>query len=134
MVDGVMVEGEIVVVVIVVVVIVVVVTLEHATQALVQLGYKRRAARRALEDSRAHVGTDADVQTLVKAVLALEAERTVEDDEGEQGMDALARQALVQSGFSPSVASKAVALARAGVTGSVDLATLIREALQRCRG
>ncbi len=111
-----------------------VVNLEHARQALEQLGYKRRAARRALEEARAHVGTDADVQTLVKTVLALESERTVEDDEGELGMDALARQALVQSGFAQSLASKAVASARAELGASIDLATLIREALQRCRG
>jgi 5-methylcytosine-specific restriction endonuclease McrA len=111
-----------------------VVTFEHAKRALDQLGYKRRAARRALEEARAHVGTDAAVQMLVKTVLALESKRTVQDDEGELGMDALARQALVQSGFSPSIASKAVVSARAELEGAIDLATLIREALQRCRG
>jgi Holliday junction resolvasome RuvABC DNA-binding subunit len=110
-----------------------VVTFEYAKQALAQLGYKRRAARRALEEARAHVGTNADVQTLVQTVLALESQRSVDDDEGEQGMEALARQALVQSGFSPGIASKAVASARAELAREIDLATLIREALQRCR-
>lgn len=80
------------------------------------------------------MGTAADVQTLVNTVLALESQREIDDAEGEQGMEALARQALVQSGFSPGVASKAVAWARAELVGPVDLATLIREALQRCRG
>jgi hypothetical protein len=70
----------------------------------------------------------------VKTVLALESQQEVDDAEGEQGMEALARQALVQSGFSPSLASKAVASARAELAGAVDLATLIRKALQRCRG
>ncbi len=111
-----------------------VVTFEHARQALEQLGYKRRAARRALEEARAHVGTRADGQTLVQTVLALESQRSVDHDEGEQGMEAQARQALVQSGFSPGIASKAVASACAELAGEIDLATLIREALQRCRG
>jgi hypothetical protein len=110
------------------------VKLERAKQALEQLGFKGRVAMKALEEVCAHVGTDADVQTLVTKVLALESQRTIEHVEDEQGIEGLARQALVQSGFSPSLARKAVASARAELASSIDLATLIREALQRCRG
>ena len=46
-----------------------VVVREHAKQALMQLGFKARAARAAVEAACAHVGADADVASIVKAAL-----------------------------------------------------------------
>ena len=114
-----------------------VVELEYATQALRQLGYKTRAAKRALEEARAHVGTDADVPALVKAVLDLgrgrDAHSPIARTETATDIPKLARQALVQSGFGAAIADAAVARACARVGTDVELAALIKEALRYCR-
>jgi Holliday junction resolvasome RuvABC DNA-binding subunit len=110
-----------------------VVELEHAKQALMQLGFKARAARAALNAARAHVGSDADVAMLVKAVLA---QRRPDLDpscsNAETDLRADATQALTQLGYSRPIASAAVEAASAHVGASRELATLIREALRRC--
>jgi Holliday junction resolvasome RuvABC DNA-binding subunit len=110
-----------------------VVKLEHAKQALMQLGFKARAASAALNAARAHVGDDADVAMLVKAVLdqrrpdfdpACSNSKTNSRDD--------ATQALTQLGYSRPIASAAVEAASAHVGACAELATLIREALRRC--
>lgn len=116
-----------------------VVKLEQAKQALLQLGFKPRAARQALDAACAHVGTDATVAALVEQALALTrpdpatdlAAQTV-DQVGETTMRAMAKQALVQSGYSAGVAERAVEAACAHVGTETDLATLIAEAFRRC--
>ena len=109
-----------------------VVELEAATQALRQLGYKTRAARRALAQARAHVGTDADVPTLVRAVLDLSRREAQPQCADEESTASLATHALARAGFSATLARHAVATACAHV-GTEDLATLIKEALRHCR-
>jgi hypothetical protein len=111
--------------------------LEHAKQALRQLGFKARAARAALEQATAHVGTDADVAQLVHAALQLSRPDAPEvmaaatrDIVGEDEMTTLATQALVQLGFPRPIATNAVNAAIAHVSGG-DLAALIKEALRR---
>jgi Holliday junction resolvasome RuvABC DNA-binding subunit len=111
--------------------------LEHAKQALRQLGFKSRAARAALEQASAHVGTDADVPQLVRAALQLSRHdapdatvSTTRDTVGEDEVTKMARQALVQLGYPRPIAVNAVRAASAHVGGG-DLATLIKEALQR---
>ncbi len=103
---------------------------EHAKQALVQLGYKSRAAGAAVDEASAHVGSDADVGTIVKAALARGAAPRPTDEE--DPVD-LARQALVQAGFSSATASQAVERAAAHVGTGVELGELIKEALRWCR-
>jgi hypothetical protein len=107
-----------------------VVKIEHAKQALLQLGFKPRAARRALETARTHVGRDADVPQLVQAVLAMNRDAAIDDDDAD--IPTLAKRALVQSGYSTSIAAKAVeaALTHAGPNASLE--TLIMEAFRRC--
>jgi hypothetical protein len=107
-----------------------VVKLERAKQALLQLGFKPRAARRALETARTHVGRDADIPELVQAVLAMNRDAAIDDDDA--GIPTLAKRALVQSGYSTAVAARAVeaALTHVGLNASVE--TVIMEAFRRC--
>jgi 5-methylcytosine-specific restriction endonuclease McrA len=108
-----------------------VVTLEHAKQALMQLGFKARAARAALDAACAHVGADADVAMLVKAVLDLGREGPLSSvDSEDMRRDAMG--ALVGLGYSSQTATAAVELANAHVGAAADLSTLIKEALRRC--
>jgi Holliday junction resolvasome RuvABC DNA-binding subunit len=110
-----------------------VVKLEHAKQALMQLGFKARAARAALNAACAHVGSAADVAMLVKAVLD---QRRPDLDpaysSAETDLRADATQALTQLGYSRPIASAAVEAASAHVGATAEVATLIREALRRC--
>jgi Holliday junction resolvasome RuvABC DNA-binding subunit/5-methylcytosine-specific restriction endonuclease McrA len=107
-----------------------VVTMEHAKQALMQLGFKARPARRALEEVRAHVGGDADVATLVGAVLGMDRGGGKASDANDVSM--LAKQALVQLGYPAGIAADAVEAACVHVGSDAVLETVIREALQRC--
>jgi Holliday junction resolvasome RuvABC DNA-binding subunit len=108
-----------------------VVKLEHAKQALMQLGFKARAARAALDAACAHVGADADVAMLVKTVLAQHrADRERPTSEEDLLVDA--EKALTQLGYSRPIARAAIEAARAHVGASAELATLIKEALRRC--
>jgi hypothetical protein len=110
-----------------------VVTLEDARQALMQLGFKARAARTAVDAAYAHAGGDADVAMLVKMVLDQQpaepdrsCSKTADDFHGQ------ATKALTQLGYSRSIASAAVESASAHVGATAELATLIKEALRRC--
>jgi len=90
-------------------------------------------AKRAIEDARVDVGTDADVATLVRAAL-----RAAGKDDGIVVHDptqnaSLAKQALVQLGFSSAVADTAVRAACAHVGTDVSLEDFIKEALRNCR-
>jgi len=107
-----------------------VVTFEQAKKALLQLGWTAAGAKRAIEDARAHVGTDADVATLVRAAL-----RAAGRDDGPAAHDpnqnaALAKQALVQLGFPAAVADAAVRAARAHVGTDVSLEDFIKASLR----
>jgi hypothetical protein len=51
---------------------------------------------------------------------------------GDAALRAMAKQALVQSGYSAGVAERAVDAARAHVGTDADVATLIFEAFRRC--
>jgi Holliday junction resolvasome RuvABC DNA-binding subunit len=95
-----------------------------------QLGFKARAARAALDEACAHVGTDADIPTLVKAVL--DTTRQPATSEEPTDLDTEAKQALVQLGYPSGVAAAAVIAARAHVGTGVELQVLIKEALRRC--
>ena len=86
-----------------------VVELEAATQALRQLGYKTRDARRALARVCAYVGTDADIPTLVRAVLDLNRQASHSQHPDDESPASLATRALVQAGFSAALATQAVA-------------------------
>jgi Holliday junction resolvasome RuvABC DNA-binding subunit len=110
-----------------------VVTFEQAKQALMQLGYKARAARAALDGACAQVGGDADVAMLVKAVLARQRANPdrsclIADDD----VRGDATKALAQLGYSRAVAAAAVEAASAHVGARAELTTLIKEALRRC--
>ena len=105
-----------------------VVLLEQAKQALVELGYSRRAARQAVIDARAGA-PEADVPTLVRMVLARG--RAAELIDSAEDPCKLAKQALVQMGYSAAIATRAVRAASAHV-GGADLQSLIKAALQRC--
>jgi Holliday junction resolvasome RuvABC DNA-binding subunit len=107
-----------------------VVKLEHAKQALMQLGYKARAARKALEEVSAHVDANADIADLVEAVLARDrrADRMSEHDD----VFALAKQALIQLGYPAAIATRAVDAARVHVDAATDAQAVIKEALRRC--
>jgi Holliday junction resolvasome RuvABC DNA-binding subunit len=107
-----------------------VVRLEHAKQALVQLGFKTRDARRALDAALTHVGRDADVAALVQAVLAMNREAAIDDDDASNA--SLAKRALVQSGYPSALAIKAVEAAQTHVGLNASLETLIMEAFRRC--
>ncbi|HEY5923235.1 MAG TPA: hypothetical protein VIV11_16260, partial [Kofleriaceae bacterium] len=113
-----------------------VVKLEQTKQALIQLGYKARAARRALEEACAHVGTDADIPTIVKAVL--DADRNGGANRANSGSDEPeqlikeAIQALVRLGYPKNAAVAAVRGATEQVDGAADLPALIKEALRLC--
>lgn len=116
-----------------------VVRFEEAKQALMQLGFRPRAARQALDEACAHVGTDATVVALVEQALALtrpepgsDAASQTAEAVGDSAMRAMAKQALVQSGYSAGVAERAVDAARAHVGTDADLAMLIFEAFRRC--
>jgi Holliday junction resolvasome RuvABC DNA-binding subunit len=108
-----------------------VVKLEHAKQALMQLGFKARAARAALDAACAYVGADADVAMLVKTVLD---QQRADLGRPTSADDLLvdAEQALSQLGYSRAVARAAVEAASAHVGATAELATLIKEALRRC--
>ena len=84
------------------------VELEAAKQALRQLGYKTRDARRALAQARAHVGTGADVPTLVRAVLDMARRASQAQCAVDESTASLATQALRQAGFSATLARHAV--------------------------
>jgi hypothetical protein len=107
-----------------------VVTLERAKQALLQLGFKPRAARRALETARTRVGRGADIAQLVQAVLAMNRDAAIDDDDAD--VPTLARRALVQSGYSTAVAAQAVETALTHVGQDPSLEMLIMEAFRRC--
>ncbi|HEY5923890.1 MAG TPA: RuvA C-terminal domain-containing protein, partial [Kofleriaceae bacterium] len=101
---------------------------EQAKQALKQLGFKATAAKRALEEACAHVGTDADIPTLVRQVLAMNRAVNLEDSDPET----LAKRALVKSGYPTAIAAAAVSAARAHVSTDAGLELLIMEAFRRC--
>jgi len=109
------------------------VKLEHAKQALMQLGFKARAARAVLEEACAHVGADADIPTLVKAALDL-SRRSAPREDSSIDVSAQAKQALVQLGYPSAVAAAAVQAACAHVGTNIALPLLIKEALRRCGG
>jgi Holliday junction resolvasome RuvABC DNA-binding subunit len=104
--------------------------LVHAKQALRQLGFNARDAKRAIEAAWARVGSDVDIPTLVQTVLAMSREASAEPDH--EDVPTLARKALVQAGYSPAVAAKAVEAARAHVGTTAALEVLVVEALRRC--
>jgi len=90
-------------------------------------------AKRAIEDALVHVGTDADVATLVRAAL-----RAAGKDDDVAVHDptqnaALAKQALVQLGFPAATAHAALRAACAHVGTDVSLEDFIKEALRNCR-
>jgi hypothetical protein len=109
-----------------------VVKLEHAKQALMQLGFKARAAKAAAEVACARVGSDADIPTIVKAALQREPRSPADAVSAAAAVQSEAKQALRQLGYRAGVADTAVARAVADVGSAVDLATLIKEALRRC--
>ena len=109
-----------------------VVTLAEAKQALQELGYKSRAAQRALEQVRAHVGTNADVSALVRAVLDLDRAEQAKSAVCDESVGTLATRALVQAGFSAAIAEQAVARASAHVGTETDIPTFLKEALRHC--
>jgi len=106
-----------------------VVKIEQAKQALIQLGFKPRAAGKALNEVRGQVRASADVATLVQAVL-----RARSSDQPDRGEDVFltAGQALVQLGYSSLIATAAVQAARVHVGEGAELQTVIKEALRRC--
>jgi len=104
-----------------------VVTFEHAKRALVDLGYKARAAHEALLEVRARASADLNVASLVKAVLARGASEPIDDDNIK-----LATKALTQLGYPPKLAQAVVDAACAHVGADAELEILIREALRRC--
>jgi hypothetical protein len=103
-------------------------TLQTAKRALMELGYKSRAATAALEQVSAHVGTGAGVATLVQAVLAHGS--NLDDRNGDKLV--LAKQALVQLGYPSTVAKAALERATASVDETDELQTIIKEALRFC--
>jgi hypothetical protein len=107
-----------------------VVKFERVKQALLQLGFKPRAARRALEMARTHVGRDADVPELVQAVLAMNRDAAIDEDDADT--PTRAKRALVQSGYSTAIAARAVEAALTHVGLNASLETLIMEAFRRC--
>jgi hypothetical protein len=107
-----------------------VVKLEYAKQALMQLGYKGRGARKALEEISSHVGADAEVASLVEAVLARD--RGASDTSNDEDVFALAKQALVQLGYPASIARRAIESARGNMSSASDLQAVLKEALRRC--
>jgi hypothetical protein len=112
-----------------------VVKLEHAKQALMQLGFKARAARAAVDAACADLGTDADVSSIVKAALQRRPTAEAEDHDSDRRdpVDlADAKQALRQLGYPRVIADAAVERARAHLGIESDLSTLIKEALRRC--
>lgn len=107
--------------------------LEQAKQALRQLGLSARAAREALEQASAHVDANADVAQLVRAAFERSRLHTESESHAAVGEDAIlnmATQALAQLGYPRPIALAAVNAARVHV-GAANLATLIKEALQR---
>ena len=74
---------------------------------------------------------EADVPTLVRT--ALQASRNGALERGDTSTPSLARQALVQAGFSAAIAEVAVDSASADVGTEAELAALVREALRYCR-
>jgi hypothetical protein len=109
-----------------------VVKLEYAKQALMQLGFKARAAKAAAEAACAHVGSDADIPTIVKAALQRQHPPAAGAVSTAATLASEAKQALRQLGYPAGVAGAAVARAVADVGLAVDLATVIKEALRRC--
>ncbi len=104
---------------------------EHAKQALRQLGLSARAARAALEQASAHVDANADVANLVQTAFELSRPQSAtRETAGDDATRMMATQALVQLGYPRPVAIGAVNAARVHV-GTGDLATLIKDALQR---
>ncbi|HEY5923491.1 MAG TPA: hypothetical protein VIV11_17545 [Kofleriaceae bacterium] len=112
-----------------------VVKIEQTKQALIQLGYKARAARRAIEAVCAHVGTDADIATIVKAVLDADrngARLGDSERDGAERRSTEAIQALVGLGFSKRVAAAAVRDVSDRIDAAADLSVVIKEALRLC--
>jgi Holliday junction resolvasome RuvABC DNA-binding subunit len=109
-----------------------VVTFEHAKQALMGLGFRARAARAALEEVCAHVGADADVAVLVKAVLDRQRSVQAARPTSTNDMQRDAIEAIATLGYTRSLAAAAVAAASAHAGADADLAGLIRDALRRC--
>jgi len=107
-----------------------VVKIEQAKQALMQLGFKARAARQALDDVRAQVRASAEVATLVQAVLVRA--RTSDQPGRAEDVFLCARQALVQLGYTSPIATAAVEAARVHVGAGAELQAVIKVALQRC--
>ena len=105
-----------------------VVVFEQAKRALVDLGYKARAAHQALLEVRAHAGADSNVASLVKAVLARGGTEPIDDDDNIK----LATKALTQLGYPPKLAKAAIDAACSAIGADADLEILIREALRRC--
>jgi len=105
-----------------------VVAFEQAKRALVDLGYKPRAAHEALLEIRARADADFNVASLVKAVLARGATEPSDADDNIK----LATKALTQLGYPPRLAKAAVDTACAHVGADAELEILIREALRRC--
>jgi Holliday junction resolvasome RuvABC DNA-binding subunit len=108
------------------------VKLEHAKQALMQLDFKAKAARAAVDAACAHVGADADIPTIVKTALQLARQSTMRGKAVGSSHVADAKQALRQLGYRSAIAAAAVESAHAHVGADADLPTLIKAALQRC--
>jgi Holliday junction resolvasome RuvABC DNA-binding subunit len=109
-----------------------VVTLQTAKRALMDLGYKPRAATKALEQVSAHVDAGADVATLVQAVLARGSAAADTVADGEDDTLTLAKQAVIQLGYTAAVANAAIHRARAHVDAEADLPTVIKAVLRFC--
>lgn len=95
-----------------------------------QLGYKGRAARKALEEVSVHVGAGADVASLVETVL--ERDRRSNDALDHEDVFALVKQALVQLGYPAAIAARAVAAVQLQMSATEDLQAILKEALRRC--
>jgi hypothetical protein len=78
------------------------------------------------------VGAGADVSTLVQAVLARGSADADTVGEGDGDKLALAKQAVVQLGYTAAVANAAIDRARAHVDAAADLPTVIKAVLRFC--
>jgi Holliday junction resolvasome RuvABC DNA-binding subunit len=111
-------------------------TLIQAKTALRNLGYTARAAKDALDRACAQVGAGADVETLVKTALNLDRRAVNDPVIGRNELDQnkrMARQALVQAGFTGALAQQAVDSAVVSLGPEAELVALIKEALRHCR-
>ena len=95
-------------------------------------------AKEAVDRACAHVGADADAQTLVAKVRELDrcatraAEPLSEPEASVAELAPLACQALVTSGFKKPAVQRAVAAALKRVPATCDLGALLREARRHC--